>query len=192
MALVLPDGYGLMTIQWRVAGTDGPAVSVFGYAIDTSPAVDALLAFNAIVDNILPELTVSVVLESVHLVQNSLGTYTEGIKTGSEPGLIDAPSAPPNVTYLARKRTAEAGRANRGRWYLPGVNEDVVDSGGFLTSAKVTQLNTALEAFRADMFQLVILHRDPLVPNDYDFAPPTDITSLTAEPKVATQRRRLR
>jgi hypothetical protein len=96
--------------------------------------------------------------------------------------------APPNVAYLVRKGTALGGRKNRGRMYLPGVDEGEVLQGGTIQPGKLAGVEAAVDAFMAAMIAdghtLVVLHNGPEIP--------TEITSLTVDGTVATQRRRLR
>lgn len=104
------------------------------------------------------------------------------------PGLSSATSVPPNVAILVHKHTGAGGRQGRGRMYLPGWVEGVVDSGGLVDPTLRANLETNLEDFRAKMevddMQLVVLHGDFLVPYP--------INELSVDARVATQRRRLR
>lgn len=102
-------------------------------------------------------------------------------------------ATPQNTAFLVHKRTAAAGRRNRGRTYLPGVGESSVSPTGALTGTILTDLPARFEAFRAGMASngtpLTILHSAELAAN----APlPTYISAFQLDPLVATQRRRLR
>ena len=195
MALVLPDGFGLCRISWRVAGPSGDGETVIGLTIDVDVITDANLVFTSIDNDLMSEMAVSVYLERVRITARNGAVYTQGDSTQSEVqgGRAD-PSAPPNVTYLVQKRSAAPGRSGIGRMYLPGVIEGDVDSGGFLSGTQLTTMQTVLDNLFSDLAPLtpVLLHRNPAAPNDYDFAPPTTITSFNLESLVATQRRRLR
>lgn len=97
-------------------------------------------------------------------------------------------AAPPNVTTLVKKGTSFGGRANRGRFYPPGVAEANVGPSGQIASGylsgqqtKWTDFLTALAA--ADM-PMVILHSAS--------SDPTPVTRLVLDEEAATQRRRLR
>lgn len=99
---------------------------------------------------------------------------------------------PTNCALLVRKRTALAGRANRGRMYLPAalIGEDQVDRNGLLSDAKRTSLQTALTNF----FDTVntALDTDELVLFHSDGSPSTPITALVLDNQIATQRKRMR
>jgi len=73
--------------------------------------------------------------------------------------------------------------------YVPGVTESTVDAGGFLTGAQTTILQNALNSFYSQAIArglpMYILHTTPP-----DTA--TEVTSVVASNKVATQRRRVR
>jgi hypothetical protein len=79
--------------------------------------------------------------------------------------------------------------------YVPGVPEGKVSGSGVLVAADHTQWNTQADLFRAELAALsfvsecVIFHTTPL---GLEGLPPTPITKMTADPRVATQRRRLR
>jgi hypothetical protein len=110
--------------------------------------------------------------------------------TSSDPavgGTGGSPGASSQVAYLIRKITNLGGRRNRGRWFLPGVVEGEVNSGGFLDSGIVVALETACDDFAAALGLLdatvYLLHSDG--------GPPTEVTSYQVAPQVATQRRRL-
>lgn len=107
---------------------------------------------------------------------------------------------PQNNAFLVHKRTGKSGRRNRGRLYLPGVEETAVDDRGVLTGAFLGTyqgwLTTWLARFGAGAlleFGMCILHTYPeggsTAGSEMD---PTRVTSLVLDPVIATQRRRLR
>jgi len=102
---------------------------------------------------------------------------------------------PPNCSLLVRKRSNQGGRRNRGRMYIPGCPEGVVEPNGDLTAAYLTSFQQQINAWRtaladvSGISELAIFHTTGLgLPG----LPPTMITSLIADKKIATQRRRLR
>lgn len=97
---------------------------------------------------------------------------------------------PQNCAYLIKKITGVGGRRNRGRMYVPGVPENVVDAAGNLLAAEIDAIQgmlgtwfTALQAITA-LGDPVILHNNS--------STPTPITSFQCDPRIATQRRRMR
>jgi hypothetical protein len=112
------------------------------------------------------------------------------LEVANEPG-SGGTGGPPNTAFLVHKQTSLGGRAGRGRFFLPGVPEAVVNSNGLLTSGTATAVNNRLSDFIGEMTASgvvpVVLHNEgsPIVI-------PTAITAMTCDAKVATQRRRLR
>lgn len=56
-------------------------------------------------------------------------------KQANSPGLVPGPTVPTSCSVVIRKRTANAGKAFRGRWYFPGlsashVTNSVVNAAG--------------------------------------------------------------
>lgn len=100
----------------------------------------------------------------------------------------------PNTSVLIRKDTAAGGRRNRGRMYVPGFAlRSLVTPAGLIDPAYLADFNTNLATFLATVnagtgfnpTNLGVLHSEPP-------SAPAVITSLVAQSKVATQRRRLR
>lgn len=118
-----------------------------------------------------------------------------GLSRVTAPGLLAQPTVPVNSAFLVKKGTALGGRRHRGRWYLPPawIGEDLIGAGGAIsiTSAYTTlqsRLTAYLAAIAALQFPMYLLHGGP-----GDFVPPpTLVTSLTLQPLLATQRRRMR
>lgn len=126
---------------------------------------------------------------------------------------------PSNCAVLVHKSTNRAGRRGRGRFYVPGINEGAIDEVGLLTAAGVNAWNTALAGF-LDMLDgpggagppaqaaviPVVFHNNAtsstrtvvggtttVVTTQGAAGPaPDDVILLTADSRIATQRRRLR
>ncbi len=102
---------------------------------------------------------------------------------------------PQNCAFLLHKRSGLGGRKNRGRMYLPGVNEALVDDKGLMSTTAINGVNAAAAATLADIIaiegveRMVILHTQPLGPVG---TVPTPVTTLLLDPVLGTQRRRLR
>lgn len=123
-----------------------------------------------------------------------------GMTNPSEPVVFEAASnqaggnagvsAPPQVSFLFRKRTLRGGRAGRGRNYVPGVpNDYLTDAGGLggAVSAILTTWTDSLDDLMANLGSTTayLLHSDPELE-------PDEITTWELDGTVATQRRRLR
>jgi hypothetical protein len=108
---------------------------------------------------------------------SSSGTGSRG---GSEP--------PAQVQGLIKKATGFGGRAFRGRLYIPDLYEDQVNNNGDLNGTALGLLNDIAGAWMdlAGFASASFLAPQLLHPS----TAPTEITSMAAEGRVATQRRR--
>jgi hypothetical protein len=117
--------------------------------------------------------------------------------TGSVAGTASTGTMlPPNVTMLFKKSTNFAGRAYRGRMYLPFVEGTYVSEAGVIASTLYTKMQTAGPLlFNATgtgsttgVTSWYLLHRAE--PGDTPPLP-TQLNGILATDRVATQRRRL-
>jgi hypothetical protein len=170
----------------------------------TDPVVIANTLIEAIVDMIAPQLDNQVQIGPLAV---RVGTGTDvpaiGISTGAlSNGAAASNSQPPNCNVLVKKGTGFAGRRNRGRMYLPWMIDEVnCDELGNINPASVAGLQPLFDAAVADMLaadvRMVIGNKTisiPLPPakpfvTGYQFGP--DVTTLTVESVIASQRRRL-
>lgn len=111
---------------------------------------------------------------------------------------------PPNCAILIDKNTNRAGRRNRGRMFVPGAGEDETEASGALTAPSLVRWTEYADGVfgladgpTTNLGDAVILHSyvwtgdvDPGPP--VGFPVPTVITSLTVDPMIGTQRRRMR
>lgn len=99
--------------------------------------------------------------------------------------------APPNVAVLVKKSTGVAGRQGRGRLFWPVVGESFSNNVGIVDSAVLADLQDGFTTFMDTLIlndaDMVILHG-----SGQPITIPSVVTALTVDPKVATQRRRLR
>lgn len=194
--MVIPAGAA--QINYVFGGTAAPngAEVTIGFdgvaGVPYTPLELATLAKDAWEDNLravtLDDITLQVV--RVKFGPNDTGPATE--LAVNLAGTSAGQGTSPNVAYLVHKNTALGGRRGRGRMFYPGVNESGVDDAGNVLSASVTAYNTAFAAYLTQMEagggDLVVLH----APGNTSIPVPTPILSLTMDPKVATQRKRLR
>lgn len=186
----IPVGYAHVVHRFR--GDSLPRGAAVTYGIQLNGGSwdpgDAGLLHDAFADTLVNELDNTVVMYETLLKAgpNDDGPFT--VFTQDRSGGQSAAGASPQVAYLIEKRTASGGRRNRGRMYLPGVPEANVNEAGVIETSSLAALNTQADAFLAriqeHVLQMVILHTGP--------SAPTVVTELSADPVVATQRRRLR
>lgn len=107
------------------------------------------------------------------------------------PGDVVGDTAPPNTAYLADKVGAVGGRHGRGRSFWPGVPEDATQQGGVLTATYLGYWQDATAAYYDKLVadDLVMALAWQTSPGSYTAV---DVLGYVGQPKVATQRRRLR
>lgn len=189
MAIVIPDGFVQATINYTGPTRSGRGATVLGFAQPPDmefPAMATALG-GAFTTNLAGEMHNSWAVINFTIVTEDEGYVSDfGTISGTRSGEM----SPPNVTMLMKKNTVRRGRAFRGRSYWPGMTNDTdVGDDGSLTSGRRGALQGALNGFFSDLEEdgiaQVLLHNDGSVE-------PTYVNSITVEPKVATQRRRLR
>ena len=156
-----------------------------------SGSAAADLIFGAFATTVLGWMSAHIGLNRVHYVRNVGGVLQEATSTASPvSGSASGACLTPNTAVLCHKATGLIGRHFRGRSYFPAVPAAAADSAG--DTLQVTDLGhfqTAAENWQANLtagsVDMYILHRDNTVV-------PTAVSGVIVEPKLATQRRRLR
>ncbi len=192
--MLIPLGFAQCNVIFGGTAVPHGAEATFGISNgdDLSPEdIGALVlthwATSDIMDSFSSLVTVTSVL--VKLGPNEDGASALVVGSGI-PGVGGA-ALPPNVSVLVRKGTGHGGRKGQGRMFLPGFPEGLVSEGGVVNGTQLTTLNGDLNEFMGlmdgDNIPLVLLH-------GVEDSPPAPypVTSLVAQPLVATQRRRLR
>lgn len=200
MATIIPVDYCQANVVISLNSDDEPMICTFGvHAVDETNinsdlADDLMTEFGAAFAGLVAE---GYFLEQVVLYGfNGLGPSEVHISTLARiPFTREVSPLPNNCAYLIRKRTDAAGRRGRGRFYLPGVAEANVSPTGVLDGVLLPEANTAAAAFLTGVQALtsvqdmVVLHRSEGLGTE---PAPTPVTSLVADTRIATQRRRLR
>ncbi len=201
MTLIIPDGFGHVTHQLRLAGDPEPMAVTYGVALDAGGVTNiaTLLdelheAFHAAVTGSLPA---SWTLYQTELKWNDDVLADLKVSIHVEPKAMTASGAalPQNVAALVHKLSTSAGRRNRGRFFLPGLREGEVSDTGMVSGNSITGINNDLAAWlnklntlMSQIDGMVILHSTGIS----GAPPPTVVAQLLVDPVVATQRRRLR
>jgi len=188
----IPVGFGQVSYVFA-GGPAGPggAMVTLGLDVppDVAPAEMAEDLWDAFSTNIMPGLSSSLLFTEARL--RFAVTTGEIVQSffGETVGGDTSESSPPNVAWPVIKFSAFGGRANRGRWFLPGIPEDIVDPSGAINGDATDALNTQLGAFIADLaaanFVPVVLHSDPELA-------PTVILAMLSGNKVYTRGSRVR
>lgn len=122
----------------------------------------------------------------------SAGDVSFDSATGNGAGAIVAAPVPQNTAYLIRKSGALAGRKHRGRMFIPGVRESVVEAVGSLTTGEQSRITALVDAFFFTRTTSAVYDSFEILHSYGDATIPTPITAMRIDPVVATQRRRLR
>lgn len=202
MAVLIPDGYAQVTLNWTNVFTSRVYSTVLGVKQDDATADEIGETVSTAWSTSLKDpLDASISLSTL--------TIRVGPSTGPDPGLaIDYPvnlpgneamsGVPCNSALLVKKLTAFGGRANRGRNYWPGLlAEGNVDEVGNVESSHVSYLQGIFLDFFGKLGSgndvttspcpLVILH-DETSPT----TTPRLVVAVQVQPLIATQRRRVR
>jgi len=193
MGVFIPEGFGTATVRMQLPGESGPGFNVFGLeregtltalqtaqqwgdAINNAGSPWDLLSNQVLTDQVEVRLKIG---GELHIAEIPITVVGGGAD----------PMAPPQVSYLVKKLTGFAGRTNRGRFYLPGVEETAVTGAGELTATAISNLQAAANQFLNDLGtlgqEMVVLHENPALT-------PRPVTALVVDGRVATQRGRLR
>lgn len=209
--MTIPSGYAQVTVSYDGAAAPSGAANVFGVAL-LDPLLDptdvAVLVAGIWNTRIRPNLTNDVTITNVRVKFGPDDVGPMGDAAVSLVGGNNVTSFPPNVALLAVKNSTLGGRRGRGRMFIPGVAEADADDSGNLAAGTITAQNTALAGVLADLtaadIPMVLLHEPATewvinangqprrIPVAGSLPVPTEVTSLTIAPAVATQRRRLR
>lgn len=143
-------------------------------------------------DNLLPQQCNAYSLTHVEGLFGAAGGNVEVLSTRTTSvGGRAANALPQNCAVLIRKLAALGGRRNRGRFYVPGVDDTDILSNGALDPTRRTAWQTAANNFylgfdsALDVGLPVVLHTE--APFD-----PTDVEQFFVDNTAATQRRRMR
>lgn len=187
----IPANYDQVNLIFDGAAAPAGAEVVFGVhnASALSPAAIGALISTNWNTNLKSKTNSLLTLETIRVKEGPAATGAFATVTVATAGTQVSTPVSPQVSMMLVKDTGLGGRSRRGRTFWPGLPEAHVDAGGLIGAADIAAYNTAFAAFLAqlatDSIPMVILHRDPL-------AGPTPVLLWQVQPKVATQRDRLR
>lgn len=199
----LPLGWALVSLNFSGSALPNQATSTFACETDTeTPASLATLVRTELRAANRPFAVATsvhglgIALANVHVKFGPTATGPEAeVGDGAGIGNPAGECVPPNTSYLLTKNTAQGGRRGRGRMFLPGLQEAIVNSGGTVLDPQFTTLQTQWSAFATAMAAagngLSLLHTYDPVLGEVPI-PPSAVLSLTLSSRVATQRNRLR
>lgn len=202
MPLAIPPGYAQCSIEIVNSGDPEPWYVTHG--VDVS---DAGGDYTAVGENVLEAFfdawgtyfrTTTRVLSVYLTIGSDGGNYTINVPSPENyVGTSTADKLPQNCAMLVQKQTLRPGRAGKGRCFLPGVvAEGSVDDVGVQNSTALTNAQTAANLWLTALANpsgiavtpMVLLHNQG-IPGG---STPSPVTALRVDPRIATQRRRLR
>jgi hypothetical protein len=201
MTLIIPNGYGQMTLKWRYIPLSRDMTVTFGFfdSAGTAGANAACTSWRNQLTAIGGPANASAMgtnwqqTGSTCLLRDSLGNLIAGLDTTVVTGSGSSATAtqPVYLPLVVTKVTAFAGKAHRGRIYPPLTltDETTVDAGGSLTGPAVSALQTQwggfLAAINAGPYPARLLHGPP-----GGGLSPDPVLSLAVRPVAGIQRRR--
>lgn len=204
MSVEIPADCALISFLMQARGQTRTMAVTFG-ARQQVPATPWASALETLADNVASfgHMFVAGAMSSDYSYLGLRASCNEGdgIFPVEVPRFIEGtnsnPPLPPQNAVLVRKRTALGGKRFRGRFYLPPAwfSESGVDHLGNLSgglSPFIDRVDTLMEDFDAAGLDPVLLHSPSEASPEDPVPPPTLITSLQVQTRIATQRRRLR
>jgi len=199
VSLVHIDHTGQISFVMSSLGASGELICTMGFQTDNTDGQEvADKAWERWVNWMVPTMSSHSYFHStrvlIHLAGNleSWEAFGSGIQAGGAP----ADMVPNNCAVLVQKRTAFAGKKNRGRFYMPGVSTSRVNSAddpSQLTSGALTAYQGAVDGLFTDLQDSV--DGDPIIPVILHPSPSTTVTAISAlsvSSRLATQRGRMR
>lgn len=207
---VIPDDFGQVNLYFTGTGLPNGAQITFGVSVGAlTPGtvctqVQAALTAGAFAS--MYTSGISLVKVRAKNGPGEDGPFAElGLSIpGTNVGNVSASAA----SYLIRKNTLYGGRRGSGRFYWPGVPEDVMEADGTIKAASRTGFDTKLAAFLASLttnsIPMYLLHgpeykwdidsngQPRRVPQGGAVPPPSLVQSLVCDSRPGTQRRRNR
>jgi hypothetical protein len=196
MGVLIPEDFALVSWHTLTDGDPEEMVWTMGFNCVSASDQDAIatVARGAWVDNI--QTLTSSVVDLVRVVAkfgpNDTGRTIEN--TSSASGSNGGALLPPNSCVLVRKLTALGGRKGRGRAYIPGISSisGSLDSAGNFSQANADSISAAVQQLVDDLAGHVNGPYIGVVLHSTASPGPSVITNVSCQPKLATQRRRLR
>lgn len=195
MPINIPLGYCTMAFHHSGDALQGEAICTMGLGLIINPSFQDM--FDEIstgwATHFLPHMHPSYRYEKLTaFMPGEAGDVVFESLAGNNPGSSAGTALPPNVAILLKKVTGFAGKANRGRMYLPGVTAEALSGSNkaLLSSFTLGNLNTAAASFIGSIIDAgavpYLLHQVGIAD------PPRQVSDLNPAERLATQRGRLR
>lgn len=203
MPLIIPPGFSHVALEFRHFADPDPWYCTYG--IDSGAGGGDVLAMGlkqltAWTGTLLHSQSPEVALTGVQITVGQDGA--EPIRayvasTIDRPGTSSEEKLPQNCALLIRKNTGVGGRRSRGRLFVPGaLSEGNVSNVGIITPFTLGEHQDRAGDWLAELASAVVAPATPMfllhstgISATID---PTEVTSLTVDGVISTQRRRLR
>lgn len=203
---IIPPGYGQMTIPISHGDVSRDAAVVFG--VDMNAQVGSVSLVNKILTDFTGEFA-AVLDDAVTVGPGRLNVGQDGgeslvfIGSTTVVGTSAQASMPSNVAVLLRKTSSRGGRRGRGRMFIPwALSDAAVDDTGHILGGVIANLQTRATDFLNNLTldlvgdlatPMVLLHTasGPEVENPTATGLPNEVTALTVDGLIGSQRRRL-
>lgn len=205
MGVEIPAGGVQTALRWRSSGDPEEMISTLGFldrgvyadaqAVAVTVAAAASTTFTGAANLVSGWTFVGV---TAYVYQDG-GAAEVGESVVNIAGSGGSDSLPSNCALLVRKRTASAGRRATGRMFVPSalVPEAIVGNNGEIGSAALAGFQTRIDSFY-DALTDEATGLEPALwhslggSSGTEVLPGDPITALVVDPKIATQRRRMR
>lgn len=168
-----------------------PCQNAVGYAVlDSIDQTTADAVSNALAEAYKNQLSSSGRFNGVRIIVGNDGPPGEfNSVAGAGAGVVSGDFEQAQVMGLIHKSTAFAGRKFRGRMYIPDMSDSQVGDTGIPNSTALGKLNAIASAWFT-LSGVVTTLGAPQILHADGVTAPTEIVSMDAEGKIATQRRR--
>lgn len=192
---ILPPGFIHITLQLKQGSTARAALVTMACSHVAAPwgQTETDNLFSAITTSMTPRFDSTVSWQQLVVLVGADGEAGRFVSVGSTTGAHAAQNLlPPNVAVLIDKQSGVSGRRNRGRMYIPFIDEGTVGASGVLTGAEQTLFQSMANSLFTNLNSSVTLKTSgAVILHSQTPTTPTPCTKFAVESIVATQRRRL-
>jgi hypothetical protein len=189
MTVDIPANFAQATLNYTPLGAGRPMATVIGFNLDEEGSYEALpnVIHQAFEDNLQNRFSTFCTMTGVEVITD-LNKAISGLAPVVG-GNADAELVA-NTSILVKMGTNFRGHKFAGRNYWPAmVDETHVGGSGLIDGTYLASLQGDFEAFFGD---IQAAGNSPYILHSNKITPPTAVTHVVVDSKVATQRRRLR
>lgn len=191
--LVIPDNYGVASAILELTDSGERVTTTFAFHnthLDDAPTNAALISGKWMDNFTIGSLTDSYTYIGMYVIEKIGGVLQSAQTSDSLVGTVHDNPPSPAVSVCVTKQTSYAGKAYRGRMYVPAgyLLESEINAAGKISDAQFGSIVTQATGLLADLdtagVPMYLLHRSAIAP--------TPVNDLLVRQLVRTQRRRQR